>query len=516
MAHGSHQAHRPPVRIPYRRVSHTYHAGAPSPPYAHGKGGGSLRKVALWWPVANLLLIYFLVSRRMLEDVEMPCEASGVPGGSRTQTAAVELTDASAGIGCLNDCSGYGVCVDDECHCLEQFTGDDCSRPQCLRNCSGMGTCLPSGDCLCRGRFVGADCSVSISDLQMDSLQHQVGPPFSNGRLEEDIEVVINTKSRQMYPRALCHSKQCAFTWASTLMNLSPYLPRNDYRPHFKTCAIVSSSKQLVYLNATSKEDMQGLPRRDTGYGEDIDKHYMVMRLDNAPTEGYEKWVGTRTTHRLVQGDYAHMVNNMLGTEQVVGSRKTVVTPSTWWAGGYPAVEKVTYLMSVPGTSMSGGKELRSPEHSGYSAFTEVFPGNRRMLLSPIFLQRAAQVDERVRRTLGAMSLDCIKVSQDNSQARLSALFVALLFSLQSCDQIAVYGVTVGQQGGGGHMPEAVTRIVRDSKFRMHVQGVANKAECCYYPLEEDYTPEVSLCDEITRKYSLRMLKESGRVQFYE
>jgi hypothetical protein len=53
------------------------------------------------------------------------------------------------------------------------------------------------------------------------------------------------------------------------------------------------------------------------------------------------------------------------------------------------------------------------------------------MLLSPIFLQRAAQVDERVRRTLGAMSLDCIKVSQDNSQARLSALFVALLFSLQ-------------------------------------------------------------------------------------
>jgi hypothetical protein len=66
-----------------------------------------------------------------------------------------------------------------------------------------------------------------------------------------------------------------------------------------------------------------------------------------------------------VQGDYAHMVNNMLGTEQVVGSRKTVVTPSTWWAGGYPAVEKVTYLMSVPGTSMSGGKELRSPEHSG-------------------------------------------------------------------------------------------------------------------------------------------------------
>jgi hypothetical protein len=51
------------------------------------------------------------------------------------------------------------------------------------------------------------------------------------------------------------------------------------------------------------------LPRRDTGYGEDIDKHYMVMRLDNAPTEGYEKWVGTRTTHRLVQVSPASALN---------------------------------------------------------------------------------------------------------------------------------------------------------------------------------------------------------------
>ena len=40
---------------------------------------------------------------------------------------------------------------------------------------------------------------------------------------------------------------------------------------------------------------------RKDGYGSRIDKHYMVMRLDNAPTEGYEHWVGERTTHRLVQ-----------------------------------------------------------------------------------------------------------------------------------------------------------------------------------------------------------------------
>jgi len=485
---------------------------APSPRLAKPRGLPAwLRKLVLWWPVVNLLLIYALVSHRMLEDVDQPCEHGFELGGALPGEAAGEAD----GVGCLNDCSGQGLCVDGRCHCLDQFTAEDCSQPQCPRNCSGMGTCLPSGQCICKGRYVGEDCSVDISDLQMDILQHRVGVPFTTGQLEEDIELVINTKSRQLYPRALCHSKQCAFTWATTLMNLGGYLPHTDYRPHFKTCAVINSSKQLVYANITTAKggDLDGLVRREAGYGKQIDQHYMVMRLDNAPTAGYEKWVGSRTTHRLVQGDYARLVSNMLGTEKVVGSRKTVVTPSTWWAGGYPAVEKVTYLMSVPGTPMSGGKELRAPEHSGYSAFMEVFPGNRRMLLSPVFLRRVAEVNDRVRRTLGRMSLDCVKGSQEGGQPA-SPLLVALLFALQSCDQVDVYGVSVGRSGARGPEPQ-LERIVRDSNFRMHVKGVSNKAECCYHPLEEDYVPEVSLCDEITRRFSLRMLQESGRVNFY-
>lgn len=52
------------------------------------------------------------------------------------------------------------------------------------------------------------------------------------------------------------------------------------------------------------------------------------------------------------------------------------------------------------------------------------------MLLSPMFLRRAAEVNDRVRRMLAAMSLDCIKASSQSDQP-LSALFTALLFSLQ-------------------------------------------------------------------------------------
>jgi hypothetical protein len=69
--------------------------------------------------------------------------------------------------------------------------------------------------------------------------------------IDEDMELVMNVKSRHVYPRVLCHSKQCSFSWISTFITLGPYLPRNDYKPHFKTCAVISSSKQLVYGNAT-------------------------------------------------------------------------------------------------------------------------------------------------------------------------------------------------------------------------------------------------------------------------
>lgn len=34
-------------------------------------------------------------------------------------------------------------------------------------------------------------------------------------------------------------------------------------------------------------------------HGQDIDKHDMVFRFNSAPTKGYEKHVGSKTTHRI-------------------------------------------------------------------------------------------------------------------------------------------------------------------------------------------------------------------------
>ncbi|KAF6729100.1 Alpha-N-acetylgalactosaminide alpha-2,6-sialyltransferase 3 [Oryzias melastigma] len=53
---------------------------------------------------------------------------------------------------------------------------------------------------------------------------------------------------------------------------------------HCDSCALVSSSGQMLYANA----------------GEEIDQIGCVIRMNNAPTRGFEKDVGGRTSVRVV------------------------------------------------------------------------------------------------------------------------------------------------------------------------------------------------------------------------
>lgn len=59
-------------------------------------------------------------------------------------------------------------------------------------------------------------------------------------------------------------------------------------RASFKTCAVVSSGAAL----------------KGKGYGKTIDEHEVVVRLNNAPTIGYEHDVGSFTTLRLTNTQY--------------------------------------------------------------------------------------------------------------------------------------------------------------------------------------------------------------------
>jgi len=83
---------------------------------------------------------------------------------------------------------------------------------------------------------------------------------------------------------------------AEALRRLPPFgiggRSRRDFKKKpFSTCAIVGSSPNI---NSQGKQ-----------WGPEIDSHEVILRLNNAPTKGFEKYVGSRTTHRYENDRYS-------------------------------------------------------------------------------------------------------------------------------------------------------------------------------------------------------------------
>ncbi|XRB04701.1 sialyltransferase [Pycnococcus provasolii] len=87
-----------------------------------------------------------------------------------------------------------------------------------------------------------------------------------------------------------------AFTGKSTVFAVSPdvfdSLPESDWRKDYRRCAVVGHDSSLL----------------DTMHGRRIDSAEAVFRFNNAPTKGYEEYVGTRDSVRLLSTSFLRMV----------------------------------------------------------------------------------------------------------------------------------------------------------------------------------------------------------------
>lgn len=80
---------------------------------------------------------------------------------------------------------------------------------------------------------------------------------------------------------------------------------------HCNHCALVSSSGQML----------------EAGVGDEIDKSECVIRMNNAPTLGYEKDVGSRTTLRVV----SHTTAPLLIKNEQYYFRQSINTTYVFW-----------------------------------------------------------------------------------------------------------------------------------------------------------------------------------------
>ena len=146
--------------------------------------------------------------------------------------------------------------------------------------------------CLCSVLYEGTNCDrvkpMPLEFKDIDCLKAFTGEfegdlAINRDRVLKDKQVAVTLPGKEKDPdggyRVLVPNEEPLFS------QFAKILPKKDEigRAFFGTCAVVGSSG--IVLNYD--------------HGSDIDEHDMVLRFNSAPTRGFEKHVGSKTTYRI-------------------------------------------------------------------------------------------------------------------------------------------------------------------------------------------------------------------------
>eukprot|EP00873_Tetraselmis_striata_P024005 jgi/Tetstr1/444269/TSEL_032161.t1 len=195
-----------------------------------------------------------------------------------------------------------------------------------------------------------------------------------------------------------------------------PALPYNDTRWAFASCAIVSNSGTLLQAK----------------FGSDIDEHDAVFRLNNAPTVGFEKYVGSKTTFNLLNRPHADEVSRQAGLDAHEGAppQAAVLFEADNWHLYYHLLERMLKHMPYPKTLVLAPSFLDKVNQL-WMRLAKRWP---RYANSCSQIKRAAHE--------GDASARCQKMIRDcqNDVCKPSSGFFALVMASQMCNKIDMYG----------------------------------------------------------------------------
>uniref|UniRef100_A0A061RJU4 Cmp-n-acetylneuraminate-beta-galactosamide-alpha--sialyltransferase 1 n=1 Tax=Tetraselmis sp. GSL018 TaxID=582737 RepID=A0A061RJU4_9CHLO len=104
----------------------------------------------------------------------------------------------------------------------------------------------------------------------------------------------------------------------------------------FRSCAIVGNSGALLYSK----------------FGQAIDRHEVVFRLNQAPTKGYEAYVGRRASFRLLNSLWTHRYSTVRKRNDLAKLRDVVWGNSLSWSEGSDQTLDATELPLERGVAL--------------------------------------------------------------------------------------------------------------------------------------------------------------------
>ncbi|XP_058247688.1 beta-galactoside alpha-2,6-sialyltransferase 2 isoform X2 [Hemibagrus wyckioides] len=166
------------------------------------------------------------------------------------------------------------------------------------------------------------------------------------------------------------------------------------YGKGFRTCAVVTSAGAILH----------------SGLGKEIDSHDAVLRFNSAPTKGYERDVGNKTTIRIINSQILANPSHQFNSSSLYKN----VTLVAW--------DPAPYAVNLH-------KWYRNPDYNlftPYMKYRKQFPGQPFYILHPKFIWKLWDM-------IQANTLENIQPNPPSSG------FIGILLMMRLCDEVDVY-----------------------------------------------------------------------------